>query len=58
MQRVSGVAGTGSGSVDAESKNAVLKGIKKLLRHKYGDVFLICSVAAAFGTLLIISALG
>jgi hypothetical protein len=58
MQRVSGVTGMESGDIDTESTNMVLKGVKKLMRHKYGDVFLLCSVAAAFGTLLIISALG
>jgi hypothetical protein len=58
MQRVSGIAGMGSGSIDKESRNGIVAGIKKLMRHKYGDIFLLCSVAAAFGTLLIISALG
>jgi len=58
MQRVSGVAGMGSGNINIESTNAILMGIKRLMKHKYGDVFLLCSVAAAFGTLLIISALG
>jgi hypothetical protein len=58
MQRVSGVAGMGSVGIDNESRNIIMGGIKKLMKHKYGDVFLLCSVAAAFGTLLIISALG
>jgi hypothetical protein len=58
MQRASEVAGMGSGNINIESTNMVLKGFKRLMKHKYGDVFLLCSVAAAFGTLLIISALG
>jgi len=58
MQRVSGVAGMGSGGINSESMRMVLEGVKKLMKHKYGDVFLLCSVAAAFGTLLIVSALG
>jgi hypothetical protein len=48
----------GSVGIDNESRNIIMGGIKKLMKHKYGDVFLLCSVAAAFGTLLIISALG
>ncbi|HSD58662.1 MAG TPA: hypothetical protein VLB04_10805 [Methanotrichaceae archaeon] len=58
MQRASGVAGMGSGGINIESTKTILEGIKKLMKHKYGDVFLLCSVAAAFGTLLIVSALG
>jgi hypothetical protein len=58
MQRVSGVAGMGSGGIGNASTKTVLEGIKRLMKHKYGDVFLLCSVAAAFGTLLIVSALG
>jgi hypothetical protein len=58
MQRVSGVAGMGSGGIGIASTKTVLEGIKRLMKHKYGDVFLLCSVAAAFGTLLIVSALG
>lgn len=58
MQRVSGVAGMGSGGICIVSTKTILEGIKKLMKHKYGDVFLLCSVAAAFGSLLIVSALG
>ncbi len=58
MQRVSGVAGMGRGGIGVVSTKTILEGIKKLMKHKYGDVFLLCSVAAAFGTLLIVSALG
>jgi hypothetical protein len=58
MQRVSGVSGMGSGGISIASTKTILEGIKKLMKHKYGDVFLLCSVAAAFGTLLIVSALG
>lgn len=47
-----------SGGINGESTKMILEGIKKLMKHKYGDVFLLCSVAAAFGTLLIVSALG
>lgn len=48
----------GSGGINSEGVNMILKGIKKVMNHKYSDVFLLCSVAAAFGTLLIVSALG
>jgi hypothetical protein len=48
----------GSGGISIASTKTILEGIKKLMKHKYGDVFLLCSVAAAFGTLLIVSALG
>lgn len=41
-----------------ERQNAIVGGIRKLMRHKYGDVFLLCSVAIAFGMLLIVSAIG
>ncbi len=58
MHRVSGVAGMGSGGINSEGVNMILIGIKKLMKHKYGDVFLLCSVAVVFGTLLIVSALG
>ncbi len=58
MHRVSGVAGMGSGEINSEGVNMILIGIKKLMKHKYSDVFLLCSVAVAFGTLLIVSALG
>lgn len=33
-------------------------GLRKLMKHKYSDLFLLCSVAVAFGTLLAVSALG
>lgn len=58
MHRVSGVTGMGSGGINNEGMSMILVGIKKLMKHKYSDVFLLCSVAAAFGTLLIVSALG
>lgn len=58
MQRVSGVMGMESGVVGIKRENMIIGAINKIMRHKYGDVFLLCSVAAAFGTLLIISALG
>ncbi len=58
MHRVSGVTGMGRGDVNSEGMNMIMEGIKKLMKHKYSDVFLLCSVAAAFGTLLIVSALG
>jgi hypothetical protein len=32
--------------------------LRKLMKHKYSDLFLLCSVAVAFGTLLVVSALG
>ncbi len=47
-----------SGVVGIKRENMIIGAINRLMKHKYGDVFLLCSVAAAFGTLLIISALG
>ncbi len=58
MHRVSGVTGMGRGGVSSEGMKMITEGIKKVMKHKYSDVFLLCSVAAAFGTLLIVSALG
>ncbi len=58
MHRVSGVTGMGSGDFSRDGVRLILGGIKRLMNHKYSDVFLLCSVAVAFGTLLIVSALG
>jgi hypothetical protein len=58
MHRVSGVTGMGRGGTSSEGMRMIMVGIKRMMNHKYSDVFLLCSVAAAFGTLLIVSALG
>lgn len=60
MHRVSEVAGMGMGhgGINSEGVKMIMKGVKRVMNHKYSDVFLLCSVAAAFGTLLIVSALG
>ncbi len=57
MNGVYGFKGRESGEMN-ERQNAVVGGVRKLMRHKYGDVFLLCSVAVAFGMLLIVSAIG
>jgi hypothetical protein len=54
MKRVSGVS-----NIEQESKNNLLRlYINKLIKNKYYDIILLCSVAAAFGTLLMVSLLG
>jgi len=58
MSGVSFVSGTESGDMNANNTSAMICGIRKLMKHKYSDLFLLCSVAVAFGTLLVVSALG
>jgi hypothetical protein len=54
MNRASGVS-----NMEQESKNNWLRlYINKLIKNKYYDIILLCSVAAAFGTLLMVSLLG
>jgi hypothetical protein len=54
MKRVSGVS-----NVEQEGKNNLPRlYINKLIKNKYYDIILLCSVAAAFGTLLMVSLLG
>jgi hypothetical protein len=54
MIRASGVS-TG----EYEGNNNLLRlYINKLVKNKYYDLILLCSVAAAFGTLLMVSLLG
>ena len=54
MIRVSGVS-----NIVQDSKNNLLGlYINKLIKNKYYDIILLCSVAAAFGTLLMVSLLG
>jgi hypothetical protein len=54
MNRVSGVS-----NLEHAGKNNLLKlYMNKLIKNKYYDIILLCSVAAAFGTLLMVSLLG
>ena len=55
MQRVSGVSGQDMVDGD-EGANCMLSRLKGLMRSKYGDVILLCSVTIAFGMLLALSA--
>ncbi|MDD4580611.1 MAG: hypothetical protein PHF80_08045 [Methanothrix sp.] len=41
-----------------ERANCMLSRLKGLMRSKYGDVILLCSVTLAFGMLLVLSAAG
>jgi hypothetical protein len=43
---------------DHEAINGLEANLKKIIRHKYSDLFLLCFVVAVFGTLLIVSAVG
>jgi hypothetical protein len=54
MNGVSGVS-----NAEHESRNNLLElYINKLIKNKYYDAILLCSVVAAFGTLLMVSLLG
>ena len=54
MNRVSGVS-----NLEHAGKNNLLKlYMNKLIKNKYYDIILLCSVAAAYGTLLMVSLLG
>jgi hypothetical protein len=57
MQRVSGVSGQDMVDGD-EGAKCMLSRLKGLMRSKYGDVILLCSVTLAFGMLLVLSATG
>jgi len=50
---VSGEMGKGD-----EAACYIWSGLKGLMQNKYGDLMLLCSVAAAFGLLLVLSACG
>jgi hypothetical protein len=54
MNRASGV----SKGEHAGKRNLLRIYINKLIKNKYYDIILLCSVAAAFGTLLMVSLLG
>lgn len=43
---------------NARKNNLLRLYINKLIKNKYYDIILLCSVAAAFGTLLMVSLLG
>jgi len=55
MQRVSGFSGKDAVDGD-EGIECMLSRLKGLMRSKYGDVILLCSVTLAFGMLLALSA--
>jgi hypothetical protein len=55
MPRMSGVWEQEKGD---EYTNCMLSSLKGLMHHKYGDIFLLCAVALAFGMLLALSATG
>ncbi len=60
MQRVSGISGLKdvkevAGMLD---EDRFLPCLKLLMRHKYGDLILLCTVMAAFALLLAVSAWG
>jgi hypothetical protein len=58
MSGVSLVSGKESGDMNISNASELISGLRKLMKHKYSDLFLLCSVAVAFGTLLVVSALG
>jgi hypothetical protein len=43
---------------DCKVINELVANLKRIFKHKYGDLFLLCFVVAVFGTLLIVSAAG
>lgn len=43
---------------DKGEANAALSFLERLLRHRYSDLILLCSVAAVFVILLALSAMG
>jgi len=57
MQRVSGFLKNSQGDRN-EDTNGILFSLKELMHNKYGDIILLCSVTAAFGVLLAVSAAG
>jgi hypothetical protein len=58
MSGVSFVSGKESGDMNINNVSTLAVSLRKLMKHKYSDLFLLCSVAVAFGTLLVVSALG
>jgi len=50
---VSGVWGN-----ERENTGCIWSGLKALMQNKYGDLILLCSVIAAFGLLIVVSAMG
>lgn len=43
---------------DCRTRNGLKANLKRIIEHKYGDLFLLCFVVAIFGTLLLLSAAG
>lgn len=60
MHRVSGVRKMEMESEEMKENdcNQILVSLKRLSHHKYCDLILLCSVAAAFGMLLAVSTYG
>ncbi len=65
MQRMSGVSGLTVREIkeiteiaDKGDVDTALSSLEGLLRYKYSDLILLCSVAAAFVILLALSAMG
>jgi hypothetical protein len=54
MQRVSEFGG--QGSIAGEDTNSIFSGLRGLIRSKYGDIILLCTVTVAFSMLLAFSA--
>jgi hypothetical protein len=46
------------GMIDSKRINQLEVGERRIMKHKYGDLFLLCSVVMAFGTLLVLSIIG
>jgi hypothetical protein len=57
MQWVSGAKGKESEKMEDANMNSIIFGLKGLMHHKYADAILLCTVTAAFGMLLAVSAL-
>jgi len=51
-----GMSVTGKTGDGDEAACYIWSGLKGLMQNKYGDLILLCSVAAAFGLLLVFSA--
>lgn len=60
MQKVSGILGLKEESEvgGALGGEGFVPCLKQLMKHKYGDLILLCTVVAAFVVLLVVSALG
>ena len=59
MKRVSGVSGLKEAREVANEQDGevFLPGLRGLMRHKYGDLILLCSVVAGFAVLMVVSTL-